>query len=281
MSLEDFAAEALDWPAVRDLLRRHAPSSLGREALDCLAPLSDADAAAALGRLREVCLALDRGAGPPLQGCPNPLAALADAGRYSRSLAGEDLDAVARFLRVAHEAATWLASRSESMPICAEALKNRPDTTALRADLERSISDKGEVRDDASPALRKLRAGISKLSREVERRVRAIANRADLRAAFAEGSAGQVHRRGGRSVLAVRAKSRGRVAGIVHDTSQTGETVFVEPADVVESGNRLATQRADEKREVQRGLRLAVVEVGIQELLDERDALVEHRAREV
>jgi DNA mismatch repair protein MutS2 len=59
-------------------------------------------------------------------------------------------------------------------------------------------------------------------------------------------------RRGGRPVLAIKAKSAGRIHGIVHDRSQTGETVFVEPREVVALGNRHAELVSDERREVER-----------------------------
>ena len=249
-SLEAFAAEVLDWPAVRELIRRHAPSALASRALAELEPRTDAPAA--LARVREMDEALGRDGLPPVRGHPDPLPALRDARTYSRALGGPDLDAVARLLRVVEETATWLAARGEWLPECAGLLRNRPDTEALRAELERSIDDKGGVLDGASPTLKRLREEIKKLARDIDRRVRSVASRSGVRNVLADGSAGQVHRRGGRPVLAVRAKSRGQVPGIVHDSSQSGETVFVEPEEVVEAGNRLSTARSDEKREVAR-----------------------------
>jgi DNA mismatch repair protein MutS2 len=61
-------------------------------------------------------------------------------------------------------------------------------------------------------------------------------------------------RRGGRAVLSVRAGSASKVPGIVHDRSNTGETVFVEPREVVQPGNRLAEVAAEERREIERVL---------------------------
>ena len=63
--------------------------------------------------------------------------------------------------------------------------------------------------------------------------------------------------RGGRQVLAVKANFRGRIHGIVHEASQSGQTIYVEPADVVELGNELVTEEIHlerEKKEVLRGL---------------------------
>jgi len=62
----------------------------------------------------------------------------------------------------------------------------------------------------------------------------------------------RVHRRGGRAVLAVKAKSAGRIQGVVHDRSQSGETVFMEPREAVELSNRLSGLLSDEHEEITR-----------------------------
>jgi len=267
-ALAGFASDVLDWPAVRELLRAYSPSALSTRALMGLAPLDDDEARAALARTAELLrLASREGktAGPPLRGHPDPLPVLTEAKRYKRALGGEDLDAVARMLRASDEASTWLAARGEELPACNAAFALRTDLRealrALRETIEGSIDEKGEVRDDATPMLARLRRECADVAREIERRVSRIAASADLRVVLADGSAGQVQMRNGRPTIAVKAKSRGRVAGIVHDASQSGETVFVEPEQVVELGNRLAAARADAKREEARVLSALTREV--------------------
>ena len=72
LSLNQFAAAALDWPEVRSLVARQARSSLGRRALEELAPRDDADARAAHVRLRELFALLSSGEEPPLGGVTDP-----------------------------------------------------------------------------------------------------------------------------------------------------------------------------------------------------------------
>lgn len=255
-TLDDFAAGALDWPAVRELALAHAPSDLARRVLVELGPRPDGEgegsARAALARLAEMSAATAEGREPPLAGHADPLPVIEDALRYQRSLEGEDLLRIGRLLRVADDTAIWLGARLEEMPWCTRLFEGRPELGHLREALERALDDRGEVLDDASPVLRRLRDDVRRLQGDIERRVRKLAGRADVRTVLAEGQAQAVHRRGGRPVLAVKAKARGRVPGIVHDRSQSGETLFVEPEEVVELGNSLAGARADEAREVNR-----------------------------
>ena len=70
--------------------------------------------------------------------------------------------------------------------------------------------------------------------------------------------------RGGRPVLAVRASSRKSVPGIVHDASDSGRTLFVEPFEVVELTNRLSEATGAERDEVERILRELSATVGEQ-----------------
>ena len=108
------------------------------------------------------------------------------------------------------------------------------------------------MRDNASPRLRKLRAelrnGRHRVTERLEQLVRSSGWREHLQEDF-------VTQRGGRPVLAVRASSRKSVPGIVHDASDSGRTLFVEPFEVVELTNRLSEATGAERDEVERILR--------------------------
>jgi DNA mismatch repair protein MutS2 len=105
----------------------------------------------------------------------------------------------------------------------------------------------GLLRDDASPQLatvrRRLRRRRSEVSRMLEKLV-------DARRDFLGDAV--VVLRNDRYCLPVLASARGRVPGIVHDRSGSGQTVFVEPLEVIESNNELALLAAEERREIQR-----------------------------
>ena len=251
-TLQDFSAGRLDWPAVRALFERQAASSLGRRALLELEPRQPLDARAAHARTAEL-LALPASAeGPPLGELADPIPILEDAQRFNRPITGDGFVTLISFMRARQRIAAWLEEHRESAPELARLRSGLPDLSALHAELEAGIDPRGRVRDKASVRLGKIRERLGALTRELERAAKAIAARPELRAVFADGQVGRVHLRGGRPVLAVRAKSSGRVRGIVHDTSASGGTVFIEPEALIPRGNELAGVRADEEREVSR-----------------------------
>ncbi len=248
-----FAAEALDWTAVREVLRPLAPSALGSRALDELAPRDADGASEALERARELEVLLrQENLEPPLAGTSDPRSVLEKAERFHRPLDGEDLVAVARFLRTAVDLQLWIAPRRERLTRCAALFARMPDLSGLREALDGALDRKGGVRDDASPLLARVRREIAVLEAEIARLLRDLARDPELRSALAEGHGGRVLRRGGRPVLAVRARQAARVVGIVHDRSQTGETLFIEPERVVQPANALAALEADAGRETNR-----------------------------
>ncbi|HTO86788.1 MAG TPA: Smr/MutS family protein [Thermoanaerobaculia bacterium] len=105
----------------------------------------------------------------------------------------------------------------------------------------------GSVRDDASPRLRELRERLRRRRVEVSQKMsKLLEERRD-----ALGDAVLVQRND-RYCLPVLASARTRVPGIVHDRSGSGQTVFVEPLEVIEANNELALQAAEERREVER-----------------------------
>ena len=123
---------------------------------------------------------------------------------------------------------------------------------ALEHLLDRSVADDATIKDEASPTLRRLRrelrASEGELIKLLERQLAKIDE--SLRVPDMS-----VTIRNGRYVIPVRREGRGSVAGIVHDTSASGGTLFVEPQAAVEFGNRIRDLEFEERTEVDRILR--------------------------
>ncbi len=105
----------------------------------------------------------------------------------------------------------------------------------------------GFLRDDASTQLSALRTKLRRLRAEVSREIERIMER---RREFLGDAV--VVLRNDRYCLPVVASARSRVPGIVHDRSGSGQTIFVEPVEVIEANNDLALLAAEERREVER-----------------------------
>ena len=248
LSRASFAAEVLEIGAVLERFALGASTSLGRRALAELAPRDDAGARDALTRLREMDLLEKAKDLPSLAGITDPKPILAHG---ARGIDEPRLMALRAFADAVGRMKKWFAERVEDIPALGRVALELAELAPLVEAVDRVLDERGKVRDEASTVLARLRRDVVKLGDKVEQRLREVLARGDLKVHLSDGA---VHRRGGRPVLAVKAKSAGRVRGIVHDRSQSEQTVFVEPQAAVELGNRLAEAQADERREVERVL---------------------------
>jgi DNA mismatch repair protein MutS2 len=125
-----------------------------------------------------------------------------------------------------------------------------PDLSPLLQRGRRLFAPEGGLRDDASPALAAARRDLRRRRNEVSRSLEKIldARREILGDAV-------VVLRNDRYCLPVVASARGRLPGIVHDRSGSGQTVFVEPLEVIEANNDLALLASEERLEIERLLR--------------------------
>lgn len=118
----------------------------------------------------------------------------------------------------------------------------------IEKEIERCINRFGEVKDNASPELAEIRRSISAANGSIARAMRRVLDRAAADGIVEKDTAPSM--RDGRMVLPVSAAMKRRVNGIIHDESATGKTVFIEPAEVVEAGNRLRELQMQERREI-------------------------------
>ena len=168
------------------------------------------------------------------------------------SLSALDLLAVRNFLR-----ATRLSAESfkgDKIPAVAVAMIRAEIDALISAPkeekaLETAIDDDGNVRDEASPALRRIRREMRGAQGEIVRMLERIVARLESRFQVPDMS---VSVRNGRYVIPIRREGRAQVGGIVHDTSSTGGTLFVEPPAAVEAGNRIRELESEELEEIER-----------------------------
>lgn len=159
-----------------------------------------------------------------------------------------------------------IEDRAENFPHFSEFISYVADLPGLEADLRRSISDHGEVLDSASDELATIRRQLRAAQSRAAERIRRYTQGSEFADALQEPI---VTTRAGRFVVPVRADRRAQLPGMVHDTSASGQTLFVEPAEMVELNNRVRELESAEQHEVERILRLLSRRVA-----DSEDALL-------
>jgi len=257
------ALAALELPAITGRLATASSTELGAERAGSLLPAIELDEVVARQALTAEAVALlDAAQGPVLGGIADVRDAAARAERDGL-LGPSELRAITTAIRVALAARRSVAEQRALAPLLAGSLASIDPALAPVADeLDRCIEDDGsDVRDTASPLLRRLRRELQTGAARVREELARVARSSDVQEALQEQFLAE---RGGRPVLAVRASSRSKVPGIVHDASSTGQTLFVEPFAVVELNNRLAEAAAEAREEAERILRELTTAVAAQ-----------------
>ncbi len=122
----------------------------------------------------------------------------------------------------------------------------------LEADIGRTVGGRGEILDTASPELARIRSSLRTAHNRLLDRLNGLLTSQKYGNAIREPI---ITMRDGRYVIPVRADARGAVGGIVHDSSSSGVTVFIEPLETVELNNAWRQLQRDEEHEIERILR--------------------------
>lgn len=247
--IDDKTLRTLEFDKILARLQEYASFSAGREAAAALRPATAIGAARAL--LRQTTEARTLLAAHPSThlGGAHDVAGAARRAEVGAILTatellqiGSTLSAAARFRSSALAAdvdVPWLRDRAEVM------IESRD----LVETLDRTFNDRGEILDSASSALRRIRHEHSSAQARLMERLNSMVSSGDIRPALQEAI---VTMRNGRYVIPVKQDSRGKVPGIIHDQSSSGQTVFIEPLAVTELNNRVRELELEEQREIER-----------------------------
>ncbi len=118
--------------------------------------------------------------------------------------------------------------------------------------LERSIISETEISDAASPELAAIRRKINRAGMQLRETLDKMIRNKTTQQYLQEST---VTIRDGRFVLPVKSEYRGQVAGLIHDTSATGQTIFIEPMAIVEANNDIRLLEGKEQEEIERIIR--------------------------
>ena len=238
----------LDWPGVLTLAGRFCSTERGRTRILETGPSADRREVE-----RRAELTRDLGAraalAPPvtLGGLDEGAALLPKLGAVGAALRPEDLLDLFALLERSEGARHAVPVEGVDFPELSRLLAPLSDFEDLLSERAVTFEPDGRIKDTASTRLAGIRGAIVRLRREIVRRLEESAR---SRPELLEG--GYVTEKSGRYCLPVRSDRRDGVAGIVHERSGSGQTLFVEPLAVVESNNALAEAIDEEREEVHR-----------------------------
>lgn len=268
----------LEFPRVLDLVAGHASSDAGSTRVRSLGPRTDRawieSEHARVAAIRSLVSADEPWHPSPVV---DVTAALDRVRIEGVALAGREFLGVGILLRSSRLTTTALrdpkrpaVTRAVLEPLVGRLYTQRQ----LEDEIVRTIDDDGEVRDEASPTLRRIRRELRSAHAELIQLLERAVQRLEPAQRVADMS---VTLRNGRYVIPIRRDARTSIGGIVHDTSSSGATLFVEPPAAIDFGNRMRELESDEIEEVDRILRALTdaVRPHREPLRDALDALIE------
>ena len=251
--MNSHALGVIEFPRTLALIAERASSPLGAERVRELRPLTDREAIerehARVAAVRSLISAEDPWR---LAGVPDARSALTRLRVEGASLSAPDLlllGALLRSSRVTRESLRGERASAIVAAVLAEQIQSLAQNKTLEDAISHAIDDEGLVSDNASPALRKIRRELQGSQGELIKLLERAMAKLEPHQRVQDMS---VTVRNGRFVIPVRREAQRAVGGIVHDASQTGGTLFVEPPAAVEAGNRIRELQSEEIEEVER-----------------------------
>ena len=239
--------DLLGWHPFRNLLARFAATPPGRDLAHALRPGHDLAAVrAALADTAQARRALTAEGPPPWGDMGDARPILTEAAPPGATLDGAALAALQRTLEAAGRLAAYGQRLATLVPPLAAAWARLPACPELARTLRDALDPDGRLTDRASPRLRALRRQITTLRADLQARVERLLDHPAVAPALQER---YVTVRHGRYVVPVRDEARRAVRGIIHDRSQSGATVFVEPEETIPLNNELTRLCLEERDE--------------------------------
>ena len=226
----------LQFPRILDAAADQCQTSRGRGLVRNLPPLrTPADVESELRLVEEACDLLAQPVHPTLSGVEDVAHAFEVAAKDG-VLSAAELVACARLLEAGTEAHRIVQDLRLRAPGIAALFEGLPDLSTVAAHVATTFDDEGNIRDDASPRLAELRQKAVSLSRGVKVRIETMLHDPRVQEVIQDE---YYTLREGRYVLPVKAEDHRFIPGIIHGTSQTGQTLFIEPQAIVEDNNQL------------------------------------------
>jgi DNA mismatch repair protein MutS2 len=251
--MNSHALNVIEFPRTLELISERATSALGGERVRELRPTPHRESIEREhARVAAVRSLLSAEKPWHLHGVPDARSALNRLRVEGASLAAADLQVLGSLLRSSRVTRDSLRG-DRATPIVAAVLAEQIESLAankpIEDAIEKAIDEDGQVRDEASSALRKIRRELKGSQGELVKLLERAMAKLEPHQRVADMS---VTVRNGRYVIPVRREAQSAVGGIVHDASSTGGTLFVEPPAAVEAGNRIRELQSEEIEEIER-----------------------------
>ncbi|MDW8465352.1 MAG: endonuclease MutS2 [Chloroherpetonaceae bacterium] len=246
-------SEKLDFDKILRYAERLCLSDMGRARLSEAMPiLSLAALELELRKALELKRLLESGEELPIPSLPDTRELYRKLAIEENFLQPKELLQVAISLRIASQLKKFIFARRETYPNLNLLTENLWMEKSLQYEISRVVDEFGEVRTSASDALTFIRHSLEQKRSALRRKMESLLRRYAEAGMLMEET---ITIRNGRMVLGFRVEHKYQVPGFIHDFSQSGQTVFIEPAETLMLSNEIRDLEIQEQREIERILR--------------------------
>ena len=251
--------DKIGFNSIRKTAMNAARSAMGREQLERLTPSSDRFIVEQqLAQTGEMMAVLNNESGFPLDNLHDVRSHL-DASRAEGSmLPPEALLEVLELSVTARRVKSFIKDRSDHYPALNEVSVGIIPLKELEQEIQRVITNQGELRSDASRELQSIRNRLSRKRADLRTTINRVMGRA-AKDGMASDEGPTI--RSGRMVIPIQAEYKRKIQGFIHDVSSTGQTVYLEPVEALNINNEIRQLESEEKREIERILRQVTAHV--------------------
>ena len=250
--MDEYTLNKLEFDTVRQQVADLARSSMGKERVRAMSAIRDVEVLREqIARTGEMMELLDARMEPPLGGLKDVRLSVkrATLGVQLEIDQVRDIRDVAELTGRAYE--YWLRLTSDS-PRIERLLSDMHDLRPLMHQVDESIDPRGNIHSNATPELAEIRRQLADYEARIQKEMARLLRVETIRSALRYQ---QPTMSGDHHVLAVAVNHRHKVAGVVHRTSSSGETVYIEPSKVAEISAEMSLLKSAEMREIRRVLR--------------------------
>lgn len=254
----------LEFGRITDSIKHHAYSALGENLCDEIIFFTDNEVLnTELDKVVEMKNILSAGNELPLDGLKDISRSLSKIKIEGYYISPEEFLHILDFLKISRNLKKFISDinreQDNSFELINGLAKNLFFNKILEHNIEITIDETGNVRDNASAALSKIRKSINAQSGRLRKTLSSILKKVSEKEFLREDI---ITQREGRFVIPVKAENKRNVPGIIHGSSGTGATVFIEPSEIINLNNEITELHFEEKREIEKILRQLSAQLG-------------------
>ncbi len=244
--------QKIGFSGIRQMMTAHCISAMGLEKAQAMSFSSDKTIIVkSLEQTDEFIRLLQQGVPFPMHDFHDLREAFHQIQIEGTCLSVEDLFALKPSLNVVEAVLRFGHSENaEGFPQLKALIEDLYIERKIFTEANRLVDDKGEIPDNASEELMDIRQQIRRKQGGIEHRIRRIM--ADAKTAGWVDPKSEITIRDGRMVIPIKAADKRAIRGFIHDESATGQTVYIEPAEIFETSNEIKELEYAEKREIHR-----------------------------